>query len=412
MDRESDVVIVGGGFAGGALATVLARNGVPVTLLERQESYEDKVRGEFMGTWGVAEMARMGLNDCLIDGGAWALRYWRQWDELFEPDEAPATELTFVRTTPEVEGPVSLSHPATCDALSRAAAAAGARVEFGADKVQLSHDGAFPVLRYNQGGREHAKACRMVVGAGGRYGYIARQAGIRLDSGCYHWVSGVEVEGLSSWPEDTLAMGTSGELMFFVFPRGNGRARLYLTYGVESARRFTGPDKVRDFLQAFDFKCLPGSEEIVDSKPVARLASFPTNCSSTDRPMADGVVLVGDEAGMHDTILGTGLACALQDARHVSEILLGERDWSPRAFAGYAAYRKDRTLHLNRAADIMSKLYVEFDDTARRRRKRSYELMQQNPAHGLYLLISLAGPESFPKGPFGDYLADRLLYAA
>jgi menaquinone-9 beta-reductase len=412
VDRESDVVIVGGGFAGGPLAAVLARNGVPVTLLERQERYEDKVRGEFMGTWGVAEVAQMGLSDCLIEGGAWALRWWRQWDELFPEDEAPATELTFVRTTPEVEGPVSLSHPATCEAFSRAAADAGARVEFGVDNVRLSQDGPFPVLRYKQGGREHTRTCRIVIGAGGRYGHMARQAGIRLQSGCYHWVSGVAVEGLDHWPDDTLAMGTSGELMFFVFPKGNGLARLYLTYGVESARRFSGPSKVQDFLKAFDLACLPGSSEIVSARPIARLASFPTNCSSTDWPLADGVVLAGDEAGMHDTILGTGLACSLQDARHVSEILLGSKDWSPQAFRGYAAQRAERTRCLNRAAAIMSRLYVEFDDAARERRRNAYQLMEANPAHGLFLLISLAGPEAFPKGPFGDYLSERLLNAA
>jgi flavin-dependent dehydrogenase len=43
-----DVVIVGAGIAGASLATVLARSGIEVVVLERQREYRDRVRGEFM----------------------------------------------------------------------------------------------------------------------------------------------------------------------------------------------------------------------------------------------------------------------------------------------------------------------------------------------------------------------------
>ena len=45
---DPDVVIVGAGIAGGALGTVLARAGFEVVLLERENSYFDRVRGEYM----------------------------------------------------------------------------------------------------------------------------------------------------------------------------------------------------------------------------------------------------------------------------------------------------------------------------------------------------------------------------
>ena len=59
--KTADVVVVGAGVAGAALGTVLARDGLDVVVLERQTRYRDKVRGEFLAPWGVAELDRLGL---------------------------------------------------------------------------------------------------------------------------------------------------------------------------------------------------------------------------------------------------------------------------------------------------------------------------------------------------------------
>jgi menaquinone-9 beta-reductase len=69
MSELYDVVIVGGGIAGGALAAVLARGGVAVAVLERDPVPIDRVRGEFMALWGVAELQRLGLFDTLAAAG-------------------------------------------------------------------------------------------------------------------------------------------------------------------------------------------------------------------------------------------------------------------------------------------------------------------------------------------------------
>ena len=50
-----DVVIVGGGVGGSALAANLAESGLSVRLLERETEFVDRVRGEFMSQWGVVE---------------------------------------------------------------------------------------------------------------------------------------------------------------------------------------------------------------------------------------------------------------------------------------------------------------------------------------------------------------------
>jgi len=46
--QHYDVVVVGGGIAGSAVAAALAAADLTVLVLERQTVYRDKVRGEYM----------------------------------------------------------------------------------------------------------------------------------------------------------------------------------------------------------------------------------------------------------------------------------------------------------------------------------------------------------------------------
>ena len=70
MIDEPEIAIVGGGIGGAALATVLTRRGLSVAVLERDLRHIDRVRGEFMAPWGVAEAASLGLLEVLRGAGS------------------------------------------------------------------------------------------------------------------------------------------------------------------------------------------------------------------------------------------------------------------------------------------------------------------------------------------------------
>src|SRR5262245_57766660 len=64
-----DVVIVGAGIAGSALAISLARAGYGVLMLEKSKVHVDRVRGELIVPWGVAEARALGILDLLEGAG-------------------------------------------------------------------------------------------------------------------------------------------------------------------------------------------------------------------------------------------------------------------------------------------------------------------------------------------------------
>ena len=64
------LVVIGGGIAGGSFATVMARAGHSVLMLEITEQHRDVVRGEWLAPWGVDEAKRLGLYDLYRSHGA------------------------------------------------------------------------------------------------------------------------------------------------------------------------------------------------------------------------------------------------------------------------------------------------------------------------------------------------------
>jgi 2-polyprenyl-6-methoxyphenol hydroxylase-like FAD-dependent oxidoreductase len=79
-------VIVGAGPAGAALAYLLARQGIPTTLVERQTDFAREFRGEALQASGVDAVRQMGLGgalDALPSVQVDALEVWRAARRLF-----------------------------------------------------------------------------------------------------------------------------------------------------------------------------------------------------------------------------------------------------------------------------------------------------------------------------------------
>src|SRR5882724_11350651 len=63
--KHYDIVTVGGGLGGSALAKAMAERGARALVVERETQFKDRVRGEFMAPWGVAEARELGVDELL-----------------------------------------------------------------------------------------------------------------------------------------------------------------------------------------------------------------------------------------------------------------------------------------------------------------------------------------------------------
>ena len=76
---DFDLITVGGGLGGSALAKNMAEIGVRVLVLERERQFSDRVRGEWLAPWGVAEAQRIGVYDTLLERCAHELPNFTLW---------------------------------------------------------------------------------------------------------------------------------------------------------------------------------------------------------------------------------------------------------------------------------------------------------------------------------------------
>ncbi len=381
---EYDLIVVGGGLAGSALAKAMAETGARVLVLERELAFRDRVRGEGMHGWGVAEARELGLYDVLLQTCAHEVRYWARSRGGGEP----AARRDLIESTDHHAGELTFYHPEMQSAVLDLAAAAGADVQRGAAVVAV-RPGDPPAVTIRSVGQDRAVSARLVVGADGRRSQVRRWAGFPVVQDPERLrITGVLLTGVEVDADTvhTFSPATFGQ-MTLLFPLPAGRLRAYFISARRAEHRRIGGATELPWFIRYCVECGTPADWFGPAQLAGPLATFEGADMWVDHPYRDGVVLVGDAAGASDPSWGCGLSLTLRDVRTLRDSLRGNADWAAAADE-YAAARDGYFQTLHTLEHWMTEVLYGLGSDADRIR-----------AHALPQLAQGLGPDLTGNGP-------------
>ena len=335
-DSVLDVLVVGAGAVGGAIALGAARQGLRVGLLERNAApaFSDATPVTRVATLNMASMdflAGLGLQEALEARRAHAFSGMLVWDAhgpahiRFDADELGVPALGW-----------TLEHAALETVLWAEMEAAG---------VVLWPETAWKTVdarpdRVDLYGNQHERiaSARLLVAADGAHSPLRRWAGIPLHERDYQARGVVATVATERSHEDTAWQRFVGDQIIAFLPLADGRSSVVWSQPERAAEAMLALDDA-GFCEAlgevFDHRL----GQVTATSP---RAGFPLVARHAVRYHRDRIVLAGDAAHTIHPLAGQGLNLGLADAHSLLDRLRGPGRRDPGAETVLRAYTRDR----------------------------------------------------------------------
>ncbi|MGW4469279.1 FAD-dependent oxidoreductase [Nonomuraea sp. NPDC004354] len=326
MNTSTDVLVIGAGPTGLAVAVSLAQQGFDVTVADDQAEGDNTSRAAVVHARTLEVLEPLGVTATMTARGIHSPRFTiRDRDRVLVP-------VDFRRLPTAYPYTLMISQADTERILLARLEALGGRVARPYRLVGLEQDGEGVTAAFDDGSQVRA---RYLVGADGMHSTVREQAGIGFTGGTYaESFSLADVRLRGGVPADEVELFFSPEGLVVVAPLPGGAFRIVAT--VDQA-----PDKpdVAFVQRLLDLRG-PAKEPVVIEEVVWG-SRFRVHHRVADSYRAGRVVLAGDAAHVHSPAGGQGMNAGLQDAAALGEAL-GEalRTGSDGPLDGYAARRR------------------------------------------------------------------------
>jgi flavin-dependent dehydrogenase len=310
MRSSSKVLVVGGGPAGATAGTFLARNGVDVTLLERDVFPRYHV-GESLSLSVVRMMDMLGMSDKLNEfgfrhkGGSYYEWGTEKWDLPFT--DVPGGKHSWQVTRADFDK-ILLDHARE----EGVEAHEGYRV----CDIRFSGDRAAAARWQDGNGREGELEFDYLIDASGRAGLLARN---HFKNRRMHevfrnigvWAYWKDAREIQAGPDGAVSVCSIPEGWIWVIPLHNGITSIGL---VTAKKRFFEKRQSPDDVQAIYDKAVHSHPlvawTIADAEQVSRVRTETDYSYVADQFAGPGYLMAGDSACFLDPLLSTGVHLA------------------------------------------------------------------------------------------------------
>ncbi len=341
MTLSSDVVIVGASLAGATLATLLARAGWRVALVDASQFPRQKVCGEFLGSAALPVLETLGLAAEVRRQAVPVRRV-----SLVLPNERALTASAAISTKTDsstaatvesgyaVDSPLALSRFTLDALLVEQATHAGSTVHLGMTARELHYDsaGAWRVLLagsnatgagvsnegFSSTGNHSASlelTAPLLVAADGRRSFVVRQTGRLVQRGPSLIGFKRHCPPNDTNPNDD-AHRNDDTLRMYTLPGGyvgvapvEGRATNVcgvIPRRVLADNQGSFDSRISDWLGMH-----PSLRRLLAPSEPARWLTIPDVSTQRARPCVAGVLYIGDAAGTIEPLTGQGMTMAL-----------------------------------------------------------------------------------------------------
>jgi len=362
--KSYDIVTIGGGLGGSALAKAMAERGYRVLVVEGATAFKDRIRGDQMSSWGAVEAKELGIYDLILESNGNEMVWW---DMYLGSGRIGHRDLT--ATTPSGLPNLSFFHPEMQEALIAAAETAGAEVRRGA-RVKAAKPGDDPEVTIEWDGGSETVSCRMVVACDGRNSGARRWGSFqtRRDEDRLQ-IAGLLFDGMEIEADTArLCFNVVKGQNALLFPQGGGRVRSYIASWKALHPRLQGEAAKASFVEEAKKVGIPG-ELFEGAEPVGPLATFDGADEYVEHPYRDGIALIGDAAASSDPSWGQGISLTLRDVRTLRDKLLESEEWDAAGHA-YAEAHDEYYGRVHTFEDWLTSLFYEPGAAGDKRRRR------------------------------------------
>jgi 2-polyprenyl-6-methoxyphenol hydroxylase-like FAD-dependent oxidoreductase len=316
--HQTACCIVGGGPAGIVLALLLARKGLPVTLLEAHHDFDRDFRGDTIHPSTLEALDHLGLADRLLQ-----MPHGRLAAMQFSSNGVVTSVAEFARLKTRFPYIMILPQAKFLAFLADEARKYPAfRLVLGANVQRLVQDnGTTQGVRYRGADDAwHEVRAPLTVGADGRFSKVRSLSGaVAIKATPPMDVLWFRLPRRSDDPSEQITFFVGGGLFIFLLDRGDEWQVGYaLVKGKFAETKAAGLDVLRTNLARQVPWVTDRVELLQDWKQVAVLSVESSRVPTWHQP---GLLLIGDAAHVMSPVGGVGINYAIQDAIEAANVL-------------------------------------------------------------------------------------------